>query len=507
MENVRYALSLPRARLRLCAKLTFLMLIAPLFPLSAQTDSVLALTDCIRIAREQSPQVEIARKEYESTWYNNQLIYALQAPRLSLSGNIPGYSRQITTIPQPDGSTLFRAQEQALSSLSLNFSQSVPWTNTQISLSSGLSRVDLFSANESFWQSSPLLLNVRQPLFQYNDLRWDRERAPLELRVARRNYAETQAENTLNVVSRFFDLYLTQVRLENARRNRSINDTIFRIARGRYDVGKIAENELLQAELRLNSARTELAELELQRAQNIRQLNILLGNPAEQELRVTEPPLEIDAAPDEATALALAKSYRGEWLNYELRKLNAELDVRRERYRYSPDVNLNATVGFNQTAPTLDQSYQNLLDRQVFSIGFDIPIYQWGRAKAATGAAVANLEAETTRISLDKMQFEQNVEFAVRRFELSRSQLKLALRGDSIAQKRFEVAANRFLIGKIGITDLQIAQTEKDGARQTLINALREFWNRYYRLERLTLYDFRVGAPLIEAIDLSVEKN
>jgi outer membrane protein len=68
--------------------------------------------------------------------------------------------------------------------------------------------------------------------------------------------------------------------------------------------------------------------------------------------------------------------------------------------------------------------------------------------------------------------------------------LLISAKADTVAQKRFDVAKNRYVIGKIGIGDLYIAQNEKDQALTAYVQALRGYWNAYARLRRVTLYDF-----------------
>ncbi|MFH1001256.1 MAG: TolC family protein, partial [Bacteroidota bacterium] len=43
---------------------------------------------------------------------------------------------------------------------------------------------------------------------------------------------------------------------------------------------------------------------------------------------------------------------------------------------------------------------------------------------------------------------------------------------------------------KISVTDLNIAQTEKDKATISHIRALQTFWRNYFELRKLTLFDF-----------------
>ena len=51
-----------------------------------------------------------------------------------------------------------------------------------------------------------------------------------------------------------------------------------------------------------------------------------------------------------------------------------------------------------------------------------------------------------------------------------------------MSQKREQLTRNRYYIGKIDVTDLNIAINEKEGARRGYMNALREFWLAYYDL-------------------------
>ncbi|MCB0577947.1 MAG: hypothetical protein KDD10_01385 [Phaeodactylibacter sp.] len=56
----------------------------------------------------------------------------------------------------------------------------------------------------------------------------------------------------------------------------------------------------------------------------------------------------------------------------------------------------------------------------------------------------------------------------------------------------------RYRIGKILVTDPNIAISEEANARRAYISALRTFWLAYYDLRRLALYDFEQGQPLLE---------
>jgi outer membrane protein TolC len=88
------------------------------------------------------------------------------------------------------------------------------------------------------------------------------------------------------------------------------------------------------------------------------------------------------------------------------------------------------------------------------------------------------------------VNFEQEIITQVRQFDVLLSQIEITRKSDEVAQERYLVSQNRYLIGKIDITNLNIALTEKDTAKRSYVGALRSFWTSYYDLRRLTLYDF-----------------
>ena len=68
---------------------------------------------------------------------------------------------------------------------------------------------------------------------------------------------------------------------------------------------------------------------------------------------------------------------------------------------------------------------------------------------------------------------EQDARFAALALPLARRQLATSAKADTVAARRFDVAKNRYIIGRIDIGDLYIAQSEKDAALLSYVDALR----------------------------------
>ncbi|MCB0296964.1 MAG: TolC family protein, partial [Calditrichaeota bacterium] len=265
--------------------------------------------------------------------------------------------------------------------------------------------------------------------------KWRRLRANLDYRIAEREYRESLEGIAVDITDTFFDFYIAQMNVANAEFNVAINDTLYTISQGRYQVGTIAENELLQIELALLTARNELAgaRLALQRA--LASLKTALGLPGEVQVEVIPPawsaPLSI--SPD--TAIAYARRNRSNFLTYDARRLSAREDISRARSEAGFSASLSASFGFNQSADNIPGVYRDPLDQQFFTVNVQMPILDWGRSRAVVQAARLEQERLQTDLDLQEENFVQEVRFLAEEFLLLQEQVILAAKADTIANR------------------------------------------------------------------------
>jgi outer membrane protein TolC len=201
---------------------------------------------------------------------------------------------------------------------------------------------------------------------------------------------------------------------------------------------------------------------------------------------------------DNDLALEKAKHNSIDYLNFEKRLLEAEQGISQAK-NYGFNANLFMAYGLNGRSAVFDEVYADPSNQQVLSLGLNIPILDWGKRKGQMKMAQSNQELVQTSVEQERADFAQSVRLKVGEFNIQKNQVLIAAKSDTIAQKSYAVTKNRYLIGKIGVTDLNIAQTDTDEAKLTYINALRTYWRNYYTLRQATLYDF-VGQK-----DLGVE--
>lgn len=98
-----------------------------------------------------------------------------------------------------------------------------------------------------------------------------------------------------------------------------------------------------------------------------------------------------------------------------------------------------------------------------------------------------------------------NLFLDVEQFNLQKNQVAIAAKSDTVAMKRYEVTKQRFLIGKIAVLDLNDADTRKDQNRRAYVQALQNYWNYFYNIRNLTLFDFINRKPLEADYDKLLE--
>jgi outer membrane protein TolC len=147
-------------------------------------------------------------------------------------------------------------------------------------------------------------------------------------------------------------------------------------------------------------------------------------------------------------------------------------------------------VGFNQTASVFGQAYESPLGKQQLQVGVNMPMIQWGAGRANVEAARADEERTTANNKIRRDALIEDARFSALQLQQAQRNVLISAKADTVAEKGFDVAKNRYVIGKIAILDLYNAQSQKDAAVLAYVASLRNYWTSYYHLRRVTLYDF-----------------
>ena len=490
---IRMAIGSPTVRALTCA-FTLLAIV----PCGAARAQAITLQQAIDMAQSQGPQARAALAQRESARQRDRGFNARLLPQFTLSGTVPQYSRAISAVPQPDGTTLYTPLNQTNGNLGLSVRQQIPLTGGSLNISSLVSQTQL-SGSQQFksYTTTPVQFQLVQPLFQANELRWNLREQSISIDIAEKQYLETREQIAVATTGAFFDFYSARLNLQNSIANAAVNDTVYRLNTGRVQVGKIAENDLLQSELAQLRAHAAVDQAQLEFDRSLAALRIAINVPSNAPLDVvvaSEIPAEF--AVDTLIAIRQALRNQSQIRVNEFNETDARRRIAEAKLTGGPNANVVASYGLNQTSPFLNQAYRSPLEAQAFSVQVSAPIFLWGAHSADVQAAQASRDQVESNNRLSVANIEQSARFAALGFEQSRRGLIISAKADTVGSKRYEVAYNRYVIGRINYADLYIAQQEKDAALQSYVLALRQYWTSYYTLRAQTLYDFEKGQPI-----------
>lgn len=458
----------------------------------------LSLADAIHTARTQSVEALETRQSFISTYWAYRSYLASRLPSVILNGGLMDFDRSMTLMQSyEDGSFQYVNSYNLQNSLGLQVRQNVTFTGGTLSLGTDLSRIDQYGSNKGLtWYAQPVRVSYVQPLFAYNQYKWDRKIEPKAYENGKRQYMESMEAITINTVKAYHALILAKMNNEIASSNYENAVKMLSVARERLKLGSVTRDELLQLELRTLNDSISINETAVNVREAQMRLNSVLGYDESFEVN---PVLE-ENLPDVMLDydLVISKAMENSTFNLqnEISILNAESAVAQAKASRGISMTLNARFGLSQTSSDFAGVYSSPLDQEVIGLSFSVPVFDWGMGKGKVQKAKAAQEVVKAQVRQSENDFRRKIFTAVGQFNNQKNQCSVSGRARRIAQERYELIMEKFRNGKASVLDLNNAQSENDKALEKYITDVSNYWEYYYSLRQYTLYDFIKGRNL-----------
>jgi len=452
----------------------------------------MTLEEATSIAKERSIQSLIVKQQFRISYLTYKDFRKSYLPQLSGSGYLPDFQRSIQLYLNPDGTKSYIPQQYINYVGNLRLNQEIGITGGSIALNSGLQRTDnLDNPVSTSYLSTPINIQFTQPIFKFNPYKWERKLQPLQYDQAKRRYLEAIEDINITTTNYFFAVLEAQVQMKIAQTNFRNYDTLYKITQGRFQLGKIPQNQLLLYELSLLKAKLSIedAQFALSDAQFV--LRSFLRLP-ESDSIVLLPPVNIGfftVNPLRAIDEALANTSPAEEFKVQLLKADQGVNLAKMNGRF--DADLSAIFGYNQTATNIPEAYRNPQDLEQVTLQLNIPILDWGVARGKIKIAESNRDIVKNQVEQGIIDFKQSIYRSVMKFNMHQNQLEIAAKADTVAKKSYRITQDRYMIGKISdFQELYTAQTEADNSENAFFTALQSYWQQYYNMRKSTLFDF-----------------
>jgi outer membrane protein TolC len=447
---------------------------------------LLDLDDCVAEAKRNSLRAKVAATKLKLSELEYKVFRTTVRPQVSAFGNIPGYYKEFLPITQPDGAISFERVEQSFSNIGISLSQTLSATGGEISLNTSVTKFRDFQRKLTQYNSVPIFVKFSQPIFAVNSWRWLRKIEPLRFKEAVQLNEQEQIRIASEVTTLFFDLLAAQAQQSLANSNRVESYWNFTLEKKKVPLGTTSDDRLLQWEIQVLKAEQQL-QLATQRLTSTElSLKSFLGRSDTNSLRVALPQTVPSVSLTLPQALDAMKRKHPRYLSLERQRLEVEQQLALAKAAQR-NINLTATYGLNGAASDFANVFLNLQNQQRFTVGFNLPILDWGRRSAAVDAAKAEQELFRNAALLEQNQLVSQLITLYTQLPALFQNISTALSLRDLTNRRFIILNEQFRVGRAGSTELLLVQIEKDSAYERYIDALRNYWESWYLLQQLTV--------------------
>lgn len=484
----------------------FILLILAALPLcGAAHELSLSLDDAIAMARVKSVDAAVALDELRTAYWEWRTYRADQLPEINFSATAPSYSNQYTPYMNSQGSYSFVNNNYLEAQGQLSITQQVRLTGGTISLNSSLDFMRMYGSDGgNRFMTIPVALTLNQPIFGVNAMKWQSRIEPVRYSEAKAAFLSATEDVARATVEYYFALLLSTANLNIAEQNLATARKLYTVAQEKRKMGQISENDLLQMELNMLDAQSELTDCQSTLKSNMFTLRAFLDLDENTEIVAILPDNVPQADITYADALDRALTNNKFAKNMRRRQLEADYEVAKAKGNLR-EINLFLQVGYTGTDISMGYAYTRLKGNQLAQVGFSIPLLDWGRRRGKVKVAESNRRVTQSRLRQESMNFNQELFVLVERFCNQQSQLAIAGKANEIALKRYDTNVQTFLIGKISTLDLNDSQSKKDQSMRQYINELYKFWSYWYQIRSLTLYDYATLSPINADIEKLVK--
>ena len=473
--------------------------------LCLQGQNVVTLTfeETIALASDSSLEAFRSKNVYMSNYWGFRSFKADRLPSLTLNFSPGQYNRTIIKRYDSESDIDIYRQQQAYEAYGgLSVYQNFDLLGGYFFMNTNLNYLRSFgSYSETQYTAVPVRIGYQQNLIGYNVFKWVKKIEPLKYEKAKKQLVY-DLENIAGLATAyFFNLAMAQESYDFAEENLRNTDTLYMSGEERYKIAAISQSDLLTLKLdRLNAVNTlKNEEISLKRAMFA--LTSFLNMDKNTQIRLVLPNYPKTIAISSDKALTEARANNPDFLGYQLNILESQQSVDRTKKESMFNASVSASVGFNQVARTLSDVYRDPVRQDIVSLNISIPLVDWGVRKGRYNMAKNNLNVIEISARQGEIRIEEDVIMTVSDFNIQKDLITSAEEVRLVADDAYATTRQRFMIGKADISSLTLSSQRQQTARRNYIYALQNYWSSYYKIRRLTLFDFEYERPITDMVE------
>ena len=472
------------------------------------TKSTISLNDILNIAGKKSLNAFKAKQQYGANYWRFRSYNSSMLPKVNLELQPISYNKSVVKrYDNINNIDVYKQQETFNSYSDISINQIVRATGATVFLNSNFNRLSSSGeVSSKDYSATPISFGFVQPIMAFNSFKWEHKIAPLQFERSKKEFIYNMQDINVKTVGYFFNWALASKRVELSKENVETAEKLFKIGKKRYELGSIEKDDVLNLELDIYNANTNLIQTQKELDKTVAELKLFLGDDSFLNNIPELPELISNMQIDVKEAIKLAEENNPKIFDLKIKKIEGLRDLDKVVKENRFDLSMSGNYGLNQFDKTPQGAYRNLQEQQIIAVQFKMPILDWGERKGNIKTAKLNKEVNDIGIQNEEDQIHQELVLKVVDFNLQNQLVSAALRSSEISKSSYNVTEKRFLSGSIDLLRLTRARKAWQTASENYITSLHNYWRFYYEVQQLTLYDFQNSTTISKNFDEILDK-
>ncbi len=468
------------------------LLVAANTPMYAQPMQI-TLEQAIEISRQQSPDMltaELKLERYEKL---------LSAQEASLKTQ---FKLKVDPIDYNKNRYLdsrlsqWYTNESFTSDGTISIEQPLIWTGATVSLNNtfgwnnNTSQIDGSSASTSRSFTNSLYLSLDQPLFTYNEMKYEFVTIALEYEDAKISYALSLLNLEQSIINHFYTVYMAQENLSIAKEEYEDATQNYNIIEEKVRLDMVPRSELFQAELNQSSAESTMVTRELTLNTVTNSFKKALGIPLITELSVIGELVDKAVAVDVKMAVEHALTNRLEMLQRDIIDKNADIALLKIKDNDSFTGDLSLSVGIMGDNQQLPNIYNSPTQNPSVNLSLNIPIFDWGARRDKIKAQKLQIDMNAVSRDQELVDIEIEVVNSCRTLSNLAKQIEISKKAVVNAQQTYDLNVELYRAGEITGMEINEFQSQLSSQKTTLSQKMVDYELELVNLKCVSLYDF-----------------
>ena len=471
-----------------------------LMSLNANAQISMTLDDALNYSIENSPELQRALMNLKRYKFSLDAQRASLKSKFSLTLNPISYSRNRYF---ENRLSEWYTNESFSSMGTFSISQPIIWTGATVSLNNRFgwqnnqSSITGGTDNDNRAFSNDLYLSVTQPLFRYNEIKFDLKSIELDYENALINYALQRLNLENAITNQFYSVYTAQNSLEISKAELQDAEANYNIIKNKVEADVATKDELYQAELNFATAKSTVdnrrVSLENAKDDFKKLLGIELNTEIEIIAQVSAQPVTVDLG----KAIANALDSRLELKQREISRTELDMQMKQIKERNSFDGELSLSIGITGDNEKLGDIYKTPTNNPRVALSFNVPIFDWGERKARIKAQEIAIEMHNLETDEERKAIEIAIRKSYRNLNNLLTQISIAEKSVKNAQLTYDLNAERYRNGELTGMQMSQFQTQLSNQKMSYLSTIIEYKKELLNMKILTLYDFENDKPII----------